>query len=166
MLISNMTILFWNSSPKRPKSGIFGLKFKDSQFFIKLCSKGNSRALISNMTIFLFQIPVENTEIRHFGSYIQAFLFFGENLQLGKCESADFKNENNVLKILAQKYPHIRHFQSQIQTSLFFCETLQLYKFEGATIKYDNIIFKFQSKNAQIKHFCSQISKFLFCTKL
>ena len=37
VLISNMTILFSHSSPKTPKSGIFGTKFKDFYFCTKLC---------------------------------------------------------------------------------------------------------------------------------
>ena len=53
-----MTV-FSNSSPKIPKSGISGPKFKDFQFCNKLCNKTNSNTLISNMTNFFFQIPVE-----------------------------------------------------------------------------------------------------------
>ena len=36
VLISNMTIVFLNSSPKRPKSRIFSSKFRHSYFFAKL----------------------------------------------------------------------------------------------------------------------------------
>ena len=53
---TDMTISFSNSSPKIPKQGIFGLKFKEIYFRIKLCNETNLRALISNMTI-LFSNP-------------------------------------------------------------------------------------------------------------
>ena len=36
-------------------------------------------------------------------------------------------------------------------------EILQVDKFDGADFKYDTIVFKFQSKNALIRHFWSQI---------
>ena len=50
-LISNMIIVFSNSNSKRPKAGIFDLKFKDFYFCIKLCNWANLKALISNMII-------------------------------------------------------------------------------------------------------------------
>ena len=50
-LISNMIIVFSNSNSKRPKAGIFDLKFKDFYFCIKLCNWTNLKALISNMII-------------------------------------------------------------------------------------------------------------------
>ena len=137
MLISNMTILFSNSSPKIPKSGIFGSKFKDFYFCTKLCYKTNSRTLISDMTIF----QPKNTQIRNFWSQLQAFLFFHEILQLDKFEGADFKCDNSC-------------FEIPIQQDRF------------KDFKYDNSIFKLQPKNTQIRHFCPQIQEFLFCTKL
>ena len=53
-LISNMTIVFSNSSSKMCKSGIFGPKFKDFYFCSNICNKASSRVLISNM-IMVFQ---------------------------------------------------------------------------------------------------------------
>ena len=58
----------------------------------------------------------------------------------------------------------ITHFLFQISGFLFLHQTLQQGKFEE--FKYDNTIFKLYPKNMQIKHFCSQILRFLFCTKL
>ena len=49
VLISNMAIVFQNSSPKTPKSGIIGPKFNVIYFCIKLYDKKN--LIISNMTI-------------------------------------------------------------------------------------------------------------------
>ena len=51
VLISNMTILFSNSSPKIPKTGIFGTEFRHFCFFVKFCKQANLRVMISNMTI-------------------------------------------------------------------------------------------------------------------
>ena len=51
MLISNKTKIFSNSSPKIPKSGIFGPKIKDFYFCTRLCNKINSGTQISNMTM-------------------------------------------------------------------------------------------------------------------
>ena len=49
---------FSNCSPKIPKQGIFGPKFKDFYFCTKLCNKTNSRTMIWNMTvIFLNSSP-------------------------------------------------------------------------------------------------------------
>ena len=145
----------------------------------------NLRLLISNMTIVFLKSLPKNTQIRHFWSQIQVFLFFRKILQLDKFEGADFKYDNSIFKILAQKYPNkaflvkntqIRHFWSQIQVFLFFRKILQLDKFEGADFKYDNSIFKilaqkypnkaFLVKNSQIRHFWFQIQAFLFFRKI
>ena len=50
---SNIAILFSNSSPKLPKSGIFGPKFRNFHYFTKFCNYTNPKVLISNMTILL-----------------------------------------------------------------------------------------------------------------
>ena len=145
----------------------------------------NLRLLISNMTIVFLKSLPKNTQIRHFWSQIQVFLFFRKILQLDKFEGADFKYDNSIFKILAQKYPNkaflvkntqIRHFWSQIQVFLFFRKISQLDKFEGADFKYDNSIFKilaqkypnkaFLVKNSQIRHFCFQIQAFFFFRKI
>ena len=96
----------------------------------------NLRLLISNMTIVFLKSLPKNTQIRHFWSQIQVFLFFRKILQLDKFEGADFKYDNSIFKILAQKYPNkaflvknsqIRHFWFQIQAFLFFRKILQLH---------------------------------------
>ena len=145
----------------------------------------NLRLLISNMTIVFLKSLPKNTQIRHFWSQIQVFLFFRKILQLDKFEGADFKYDNSIFKIVGEKYPikaflvkntQIRHFWSQIQVFLFFRKILQLDKFEGADFKYDNSIFKilaqkypnkaFLVKNSQIRHFWFQIQAFLFFRKI
>ena len=71
-------------------------------------------------------------------------------LQLEKFEGADFKYDNSIFKILAQKYPNktfsvkniqIRHFWSQTLAFLLLHEHFQINKFEGADFKYDNSFF-------------------------
>ena len=47
-----------------------------------------------------------------------------------------------------------------------FSRNLQLDMFEGADFKYHNSFFKFQLKDTQIRYFWSELSGFLFCTKL
>ena len=75
-LISNMTMLFSNSSPKLPKSGIFSPQCKNFQFGTNLCNKTNSRTLISNMAIVFSKFQAKNIQIRYFWSLIQVFSFF------------------------------------------------------------------------------------------
>ena len=40
---------------------------------------------------YCFQIPAQNTQIKHFWSQLRAFLFFHEILQLDKVEGPNFK---------------------------------------------------------------------------
>ena len=145
-----MTILFSNSSPKIPKSGIFGSKFKDFYFCTKLCYKTNSRTLISDMTIF----QPKNTQIRNFWSQLQAFLFFHEILQLDKFEGADFKYNKIIFKS-QPKNNQIRHFGFKFNDS-YFCTKLCNKTNSRTLIKI------FVVKNIQIRHFWSQIQEFLF----
>ena len=70
MLISNMTRIFWNFSPKIPKSGSFSLKLKEFKFFTKLYSKTNSRTQIQKEDNSIFKLQHGNTEIRHFWSQL------------------------------------------------------------------------------------------------
>ena len=68
-------------------------------------------------------------------------------------------------QISAQKYPNHTIFVPNLDIFVF-SQNLLLDKFEGANFKYETVFFKFQPKNAQIRHFWSQIQGFLFCTKL
>ena len=49
---------------------------------------------------------------------------------------------------------------------MFFRETFELDKFEGVDLEYDISLLKLYSKNAQIRHFRSQILAFLFFRKI
>ena len=56
----DMTILYSNCSPKIPKEGIIGPKFKNFYFCNKLC-------VTSNMTtVFFFKFQPKNTQIWQF----------------------------------------------------------------------------------------------------
>ena len=77
VLISNMAIVFWNSSPKIQKQGIFSIKFRDLHSQIKACSLFHE---ISQLDKFegadfkydniAFKFRPKNTQIRHFWSQI------------------------------------------------------------------------------------------------
>ena len=89
VLISNMTILFLNSSPKIPKSGISSSKFRHFCFFINFCKQTNMRGLISNMTIVSLQFLPKISQIRHFWSKIPKFRHFCLFTKL--CNQTKFK---------------------------------------------------------------------------
>ena len=149
-----MTILFSNSSPKTHKSGIFGPKFRHFCFFVK---QANLRVLISNLTIVFLKFLLKNTQIRHFWSQIQAFLFLHKILQFHQIEGADFKYDNSFLKF--------QPFLSQIQTFSLFHDILQFYKFQGADFKYDNIFSNFSRKIPESHNFGPKFRHFCFFAK-
>ena len=118
-----------------------------------------------------FKFQPKNTQIRHFPSKNQVFLFFRETLQIDTFQGADFKYDYSFLKNLEQKHLKkaflvkntlIRHFLSQIQAFLFLHKMLQLDKFEGIDFKYHNSFLKFQRKNTQVRYFWCQNQAFLF----
>ena len=102
----------------------------------------------------------KNTQIRHFWSQIQVFLFL----------FAKFSNQTNLRvpkKAFLIKNTQIRHFWSQIQAFLFFREILQLDKCEGVDFKYYNVAFKSQPKipksgvfGPKFWHFCFSVKFF------
>ena len=55
---------------------------------------------ISNMTIAFSKILHKNTQIRHFWFQISSFLVLPETLHLDEFESAFFKYNNSILKLL------------------------------------------------------------------
>ena len=123
MLISNMTILFSNSSPNLPKSGIFGPKLKECYFCTKLCNKTNSRTQTSNMTIVfsnsspkIRRSDIFSPKFRHFcffTIFFSWFLFLLQTLQQDKFEETDFKYDNIIFNF-HPKSTQIRHFWFQI----------------------------------------------------
>ena len=131
------------------------------RFFAKFCNYTNSRVLISSMTIVFSNSSPKVTQVRHFWSQTQKFLFFCKILQLGKIEGADFKYGNSFFKF-QPKSTQLRHFWSQIQTFLFFCKILQLEKLQGADFKYDNSFSTSRTKVTQIRYVWSEIQTFLF----
>ena len=65
-LISIMSIVFSNSTPKIPKTGIFGSKFKILMLSSNLTIKKIRGCWLQTWKKF-FEIAVQNTQIRHFG---------------------------------------------------------------------------------------------------
>ena len=63
------------------------------------------------------------------------------------------------------KITQIQNFWSQIQALFFFHQILQLGKFEGTDFNYDSSIFKYQSKNAQMRHLCFKFRHYFSFTK-
>ena len=55
----------------------------------------NLESLVSNMTIVLFRTLLKNTQITYFWSQV-----LHDTLRFDKFESADFKYDNNFLKLL------------------------------------------------------------------
>ena len=129
MMISDIRILFLNSSPKISKSSIFGPQLNILFFFAKFCKQTKLRMLVSNMTIGFLNVLYKITKIRHFwlktpkssifGLKLRHFLFLGKTLQLDKFEEVHFKYGNSFLKFQSQN-THLRNFLSKIQVFLFF----------------------------------------------
>ena len=66
---------------------------------------------------------IKNSQIRHFWSQIQAFLYFSEILQLDKCEGVDFKYYNVAFKS-QPKIPKLHIFGPNLDIFVFsrnFC---------------------------------------------
>ena len=117
-MIPNIVTLLSNSSQKIINSGIFGTKFKDFYFCTKLWNKTNSGGIISNMTTNS-QIAAQNTQIKHFCSQRQAFLFLHKILQWDKFNSISFKYDIRFSKLL-----HKTHIFSPKFTNFQFCMKL------------------------------------------
>ena len=113
MLISNMTIAFQNSSPKIPKQGIFGSKFRHFCFSAEFCNQTNSRALISNMTLLFSNSSPKIPKAGNFGPEFRHFCFF-----LKFCKQTNLRVSISDLTIVFLKFfpkkTQIRHFESKI----------------------------------------------------
>ena len=59
----------------------------------------------------IFKLQPKNTQIKHFWSQIQRFLFFHEILQLDKFKGADFKCDNGFFEFQSE-ITQIKHFLS------------------------------------------------------
>ena len=181
-----MTILFSNHSAKKSKSGIFYPKFMHFCFFPTFLQLNKLEAVDLKYEKIVLKFQYKNTQIRHSWSQFQAVLLFDKELEVNKFESADLKYENSFFIFLPQQQPYkaflvkntqIRHFWFQIYAFWVFHEILQIDKFEGVDFKYDNSFSKileqkypnkkaFLVKNTQLRHFWSQIQRFLFLYKI
>ena len=70
----------------------------------KLCSKTNSRTLISNMTIIFSISSPKTRKPGLFGPKFKNFYFLHVTLQQGKFEDADFKYDNGFSKLLPKTH--------------------------------------------------------------
>ena len=96
----------------------------------------------------------KNTQIRHFRSQIEAFLFFREILKIGKFEGANLKSGNSFFKILAQNYPN-KVFLVPNFGVFVFLQNFAIRQIRGSLFQIRE--YNLQSKNTKIKHFWSQI---------
>ena len=125
-----MTILFSNSSPKIPKSGMFGPRFKHFYFCTKLCSKANSRVLISNMTILFSNSSPKIPESRIFGPKFKDFCF---------CTKLYYKTDSRMLisnsriffQIPVQKYSNKAFLVLNLGIFLFFLQNIAIRQIRG-----------------------------------
>ena len=113
-----MTMIISSSSPKIRKSGIFGPKFKVFCFWIKLCNKANSRALIPDTTM-VFQNRCPKHPIKTFLVPNLRFLIFARNfVQSDKLEGVDYQYDNNF-SIFQPKDPNSTFYGPKF-TIIFF----------------------------------------------
>ena len=149
-----MTISFSNSSPKIPKSDMLSPRFKDFYFCPKLCSKTNSRALISNMTMMLQNSSPKINESRIFGPKLKDFYF---------CTKLYYKTNSrtvisNMTQVAAKKYSN-KAFLVPNWRIFIFALNFTTRQIQG---RWFQIWHKLQPRNIQIRHFWSQIEGFLF----
>ena len=87
------------------------------------------------------------TQIRDFLCQIKAFLFFQKMFKLDMWQY--------YLQIPTQDYPNKAFLVPNLRVFIFALNfaTRQIEKTDP---KYDKNVFKFQSKNKQFRHFCSQ----------
>ena len=126
------------------------------------------------MTVVFLKLQLKNSQISHFWSQTQIFLFFHKFLQLYKFESADFKYENNSFKIVAENYKVMGFLMKNTQIT-YFCAKFRHFcfcaKFYSQTnwrklISNITIFFSNSSPKYQIKNFQFQIQSLLFLHKI
>ena len=71
------------------------------------------------------------------------FFIFSQNFVLGEFEGADFKYDDIILWIPAQKYPNKALLVPNLGFFVFLCKILLLDKMEGADFNYDNSFLNF-----------------------
>ena len=127
-LISNMTIVFSNSTSKRSKLAIFGNQFKDFYFGLNFTIRQN-RGCPFQIWQWFFQIPAQNYPNNAFFSpKCKYFLFLHETSHIEKLEDNDFENENSCFQIPA-KNTQIRNFLWKLKSFFFLSETLSQLNF-------------------------------------
>ena len=105
VLISNMIIVFWNSSPIIPKQGIFGPKFRHFYSSTRFCIWINSRALISKKTI-VFQSFCPKHPNSPFLVLDFSILVFTQNFAVRKIRGCWSEKWQYLFQIPDQKYPN------------------------------------------------------------
>ena len=98
-LISNMTMVFQKCCPKYANK-VFLVELRIYIFAQNLFLVKFERDFKYDSTLVIFEITLNsiNTQMRHFLSQIQGFLFLHEIMQLDKFEGAEFNYGNSILK--------------------------------------------------------------------
>ena len=176
MMISDIRILFLNSSPKISKSSIFGPQLDILFFFRKILQIDKiedagfkydnrfSKCLIQNHQNKAFL--VKNTQIKHFWSQTQAFSVSRQNSAIRQIRGSSFQIRQQFFKILVPKYPFKELFIQNLGIFVFSQIFFQLDIIEGADFKHDNIFLKLLPKNTEVRHFQSQFQVFLLFCKI
>ena len=176
MLISDIRILFSNSSPKISKSSIFGPQLDILFFFRKILQIDKiedagfkydnrfSKFLIQNYQNKAFL--VKNTQIKHFWSQTQAFFVFRQNSAIRQIRGSSFQIRQQFFKILVPKYPFKELFIQNLGIFVFSQIFFQLNIIEVDDFKHDNISLKLLPKNTEVRHFQSQFQVFLLFCKI
>ena len=141
VLISNMTMLFSNSSPKISKS----------HFCMKFCNQTNLRVLISNVTIVFFKFQSNKTNLRisnmtmvfsNYGSKIRKFLFPDLRIFIfQQISNMTMAFSNSSLKIPKQSI-----FCRKCKQFSFLYETSHIEKFERTDCENGNSFFSNSSQ--------------------
>ena len=141
-----MVVLFSTSSPKIPKSGTFGPKFKDFICAANFATRQIWERWYQIWQYFYGKFQPKKTQIRHFWSLIWALSFLRENLELDKLDGVDFKYEH-TFSTVQPKDPN----RVILVPSLFFVLFwMKLYNFTNSRILIKNFIIAFiklQHKN-------------------
>ena len=154
VLISDTTLVFQNSSSKKPKEAISGPKFRHFYFFLQNFASQQSSVCRIEISQSCFKILAQKRQNKAFLIPYLGIFAFSCNFATRQIWVCSFKIPQEFFEILAQKH-QIRLFYSHILAFFLFCEIFQVDKFVGADFKYDRSILKFLSQNTEIRHFVS-----------
>ena len=164
MLISNVTILFSNSSPKVPKNKAFlvsnlGIFIFSRDFPIK-----QIRGCWFQIWQYCFQLPDRKyPNLQFLVSNLRIFILH-QTLHTDKFEGVDFKYDNGFFEFPSENTPIelFFFFFPKCKYFLSLHETSHTEKFEGTDFESGNRFFQVPAKNTQIQNFLWKLKSFSF----